>query len=217
MNRRPASLAALMVVVLLTRGMLTSGAAEVETTAASALPINSPDVVDGKATYSLLNGANEGTPGIAEVIANVVPAGAIDDSPGRVDSPLTILPGSTGFKQDDLQVLVGNGESPENEPVQGLGLKFGDGGFEPNGVLNFALDLNKSITTKPELLLVSPAPNLAFAPATVINSVISEVTSAPPPQATPVNNVPEPLSLALWSALAVIGGLARARSRRSRA
>ena len=100
-------------------------------------------------------------PPVTEVVTYVVPPGAINDK--TVESPLTILEGSSGFDPEALLVAVGNGEVPEGQenagdPVQGLALNFGPDGFAPGGVFNFSLNLNPAISDAPDLVLLPDSP-----------------------------------------------------------
>ena len=109
----------------------------------------SPAGAESITTYRLSNNNPAGTTPVTEVVAYVVPPGAINDK--TVESPLTILEGSSGFDPEALLVAVGNGEVPEGQanagdPVQGLALNFGPDGFAPGGVFNFSLNLNPAIS-----------------------------------------------------------------------
>lgn len=187
-------------------------------------------------TYRLTNTNPTGTAPISEVVTYVVPPGAINDK--TVQSPLTIMDGSSGFDPEALLVAVGNGKVPEGQanagdPVQGLALNFGQKGFSPGGVFNFSLNLNPSIKDAPNLVLLPDSPaGLAIqdVPPTSVDvggdggvgkgggdggtgsgGSGGVVPVVPPGGGTaPENQVPEPMSVVIWSVLAGLG-LARAR------
>ena len=196
----------------------------------------SPAGAESITTYRLRNNNPTGTAPVTEVVTYVVPPGAINDK--SVESPLTILEGSTGFDPEALLVAVGNGQVPEGQPnagdpVQGLALNFGQSGFAPGGVFNFSLNLNPAITDAPDLVLLPASPaGLAIedVPPTSVDvggdDGVVDVGGGggtgtggggpvvPPGSVTPPENqVPEPMSVVVWSVLAGLG-LARARKLR---
>ena len=202
----------------------------------------SPAGAEGITTYRLSNTNPAGTAPVTEVVTYVVPPGAINDK--TVESPLTILEGSSGFDPEALLVAVGNGEVPEGQenagdPVQGLALNFGPEGFAPGGVFNFSLNLNPAISDAPNLVLLPDSPaGLAIqdVPPTSVDvggddGVVDRRgrrwrrrrqrrrgrrwgrPGRPPGGGGsngPENQVPEPMSVVIWSVLAGLG-LARAR------
>jgi hypothetical protein len=121
-------------------------------------------------------------------------------------SPLTPVGGSFGFQQP-LTVL----QSPSNPQ---LAILFDMGDPKTPGQLNFkvSLDPNYSSMTPPTLTLLFLDPvSLAATVGPELTSYTPTVANGAPPAAAP-----EPVSLALWSALAG-AGLLRARAfRRSR-
>ncbi len=191
-------------------------------------------------TYRLSNKSPAGTAPVTEVVAYVVPPGAINDQ--TVQSPLTILDGSSGFDQAALLVAVGNGAVPDGQanagdPVQGLALSFGESGFSPGGIFNFSLSLNPLVSASPDLVLFANSPaGLAIedVPPTSVDVVADPVVGngtgdagtgsggevAVVPVVDPGSGsgggnaaevqVPEPMSVVIWSVLAGLG-LARAR------
>jgi len=205
----------------------------------------SPAGAEGITTYRLSNNSPSGTTPVKEVVTYVVPPGAINDK--TVESPLTILAGSSGFDPEALLVAVGNGVVPEGQenagdPVQGLALNFGQGGFAPGGVFNFSLNLNPAISDAPNLVLLPDSlAGLAIqnVPPTSVdvggddgvdtgggdggnggsNGGGGDGGGGPvvPPGGGgsngPENQVPEPMSVVIWSVLAGLG-LARARKLR---
>lgn len=159
------------------------------------------------ASYQLKNTAAPGSDPVTGVVANILPPGAVVP-PSPQESPLTILAGSTGFDQDNLQVLLGDGQTPTGEPLQALALDFGDQGLAPGGILNFALSLASATQATPDLVLPPTASQLTLASYTP--------PSKPLPNPIPVVSVPEPVSVALWTAaagLALVVGRLRSRAR----
>jgi hypothetical protein len=195
----------------------------------------SPAGAESITTYRLSNNNPSGAASISEVVAYVVPPGAINDK--TVQSPLTVLAGSSGFDPESLLVAVGNGEVPvgqENagDPVQGLALNFGPEGFAPGGIFNFSLNLNPDISDAPNLVLLPDSPpGLAIqtVPPTSVDVGGGDGGTGsgdgggdggggpvvPPGDGGngPENQVPEPMSVVIWSVLAGLG-LARARKLR---
>lgn len=149
--------------------------------------------------FQLKNISNE--PGhtpitIDRVGALVFPPGSIvPNDPNK--SPLEILPGSSGFDKDSLQVLLGEG-TRDGQPAQILGLDFSPGGFQPGAVLNFSLDImpvDTKVTLTPELV----------EPEDGMNSIVLQAVST--------QTVPEPGSIAIWA----LGGASLAWYARRRA
>ncbi len=193
---------------------------------------------------------NTGNTPISQVDFNVIPPGSItppvvgtDPTTGKplTGSPMTILPGSTGFDPSNFSVALGSGPG-----VQGLRLLFGQkqtvgsdgqvtitpvlgsdgqptGMFQPGGQLNFALSVDPSYQGALQLVLPSTATGLSL-------TTLSADPGGSTPQdngvggtgaaGDPANQVPEPLSITLWSAATLLG-LTRARvyrrARRARA
>ena len=143
--------------------------------------------------------------------------------------PLTVLDDSSGFDRAGLQFGLAGG-SINNEPKQGLGLIFGNGGLQPGGQLHFTLKLDPSYTGDLDLQLVDSLKTLnPLASGTLTLAGMAAPspdtggkgngndggsgggggTTSPPPTQTP-----EPLALIVWSAGAAGLVLARARARR---
>jgi hypothetical protein len=152
---------------------------------------------------------NPPTPQFTAVVA---PVGVVPPPSGSATGPLTILPGSSGFDTQNLSVYLGNFPSGANSTItqQALGLSFYGQGLAAGGVLNFALTINKSLANNPPQL-ESQTSGITIKLEKVEDS--SPSTSTTNGGATPAagngGNVPEPLSLLLWSALAG-AGLSRA-------
>lgn len=174
-----------------------------------------PADASGLATFRLANIDAPGASAVQKATLRVIPAGIVptEDSAGkpRTDSPLKILPDSTGYKSsgldlDGLKVFSGKGVTPEGDPFKVLQLNFRDG-FQPGGRLFFTVE-----TTSPaeadllRLVLPSSVHNLAIE-ALPTPAGVNPVSAAPPVAPT----VPEPLSVLLWSTVALLG-LARAHA-----
>jgi hypothetical protein len=151
--------------------------------------------------------AGSGDSPVMTVLASIVPPGSVTP-PDPSTSPLTILAGSSGFNPDDLKVSLGDGTTPSGDPFQALALDFGPGGLAPGGRLYFSLNLAASSDGVVNLILPSSINNLA------VSSYV------PPPGVTPIDggqgNVPEPISLVLWTGLATFGVIRARIYRRSR-
>jgi hypothetical protein len=175
---------------------------------------------DGQATYQLTNNNPPGTAPVTQVVANVIPPGAIVPVNPQT-SPLTILPGSSGFNESDLKVLLGSGKTPSGGQLQALALDFGAGGLAPGGVLNFNLSLDPTLNAAPTLQLPPTATGLSITevslPPSGGNSGGGNGGSSGQPYGNGgggVGNVPEPMTLLIWSTGALGLGLLRARAYR---
>jgi len=153
---------------------------------------------DHMINYTLTNTSSNTING---VVLGVSPTNDIDES---LPSPVTVLPGSTGFNPAGLNGATGDGTVPAGQPnagapLQVLVMNFFNGGFAPGGVLNFGLSVHDSVTTPPSLTLQLPASGLSIAEIPPVgsgtNSDPGTNNNNPPP------NVPEPMSLAIWSVL----------------
>lgn len=183
-----------------------------------------------------------GNSGLTIFQADVDPANAVVPS-DPASSPVHILDGSTGFNQQNMTVLLGNG-TENGATVQQLVLLFGvqpqydsggkltgfqpvldsggnaDPGLAGNGVVKFSLDLAPDFKGTLNLL---PTPtsassfsltSLTLPPSSP--SSPSTTTSSPSSPVAPVLNVPEPVSVALWLAGMGVGTLRALRFRRHR-
>lgn len=149
-----------------------------------------------------------------QVVALVLPAGGVvppTQSDGTQGSPLTVLPDSQGFDASHLVVALKDGTSSSGQKEQMFGLFFFGEGLQPGGVLHFALSVDKALASNPPVL-ASQTPGISIVPDTPATTppTTTDGGSTTPPIS---NQIPEPLSLALWSAAAV--GVAF-RHRRSR-
>lgn len=172
-------------------------------TVLAANPVRASSMV----SFSLKNTDAAGASPVTSVLASIIPPGDVTP-PDPSTSPLTILAGSTGFNVDDLKVSLGEGTTPAGDPFQALALDFGAGGFQPGGQLYFSLNLAASNDGVVNLILPSSVTNLTIA------------SYSPPPGVTPIdggqNNVPEPMSILLWSGLAALGVIRARVYRRAR-
>jgi hypothetical protein len=159
----------------------------------------------------------DGNPPEPQFTAVVDPVGVVPPPGGSITGPLAILPGSSGFDPQNLFVYLANVPSDPNATItqQALGLSFYGQGLASGSVLHFALTIDKSLTNNPPQL-ESLTPGITIKLDSVSDSSGTPATSqggTPPPPPPP--NLPEPVSLMLWSALAGAGLLrARARGRR---
>ena len=168
------------------------------------------EAVNGSASFQL---RNDSASEVAErALALINPAGSIVPTNQDV-SPVTILPGSSGFDQDNLRVFLFDGD-PGQTGQEGtgvaLGLEFAGGGLAPGGVLNFAVSLLPGFQGPLTL-------DLIFGPDATSESV-SFGDGPPVPVPVPsVPSVPEPISVVLWSSLAGLGLIRAHAFRRSHA
>ena len=109
--------------------------------------------------YSLTTSSTIGVPDSnisgPQVVALITPPGSVVPptlSNGTQGSPLTVLPGSTGFDPSQLVVALNNAPSSTGQPQQQLGLVFYGDGFQASGVLNFALSVNSALASDPPVL-----------------------------------------------------------------
>jgi hypothetical protein len=177
----------------------------------------------GMATYQLVNTGDANASPVTQVVAEIIPAGAVSPPSPNVD-PLTILSGSTGFNKSNLIDFLGNGTLNTGNPLQVLKLQFDGSGLAKGGVVNFALNLDPSYTGPPPTLELAPGTTgvslLSFTPPVTSGAGGSGGGTTPPlaggGSGGGTNSVPEPISLALWSVAAGLG-LLRARAfRRAR-
>lgn len=143
------------------------------------------------------------------VVSTVVPPNAIQPINAST-SPLSIVNGSFGFDQSNLQVFL----SPPDATTQQIAVLFANGGLAPGGVLDFKVSLDPSYNsmTAPTLTLQAPFADLS---ATAPQLMAYTPTSANAAPAAPAST-PEPVSVALWSALAGAGWLRARAFRRAR-
>jgi hypothetical protein len=180
------------------------------------------------ATYQL---KNTGTATASQVLAEIEPAGSVFAPASSQQSPLTVLSGSSGFNASGLTVAIGTGKLANGDPLQVLNLQFDKAGLAPGAVLDFSLNLGTNYSgPTPSLLLEDPTTGLApkglsLVPYTPPTSSTGGGTGTKTGTGTgtgsggtttPSAQVPEPISLAVWSVAAGLG-LLRARAfRRAR-
>jgi hypothetical protein len=155
--------------------------------------------------------ANPPTP---QFTAVVDPVGLVPPPSGSATGPLTILPGSSGFDPQNLSVYLGSIPSDPNATItqQALGLSFYGQGLASGGVLNFALTIDQALANNPPQL-ESLTPGISIKLDGVENTSSQSSSSNGNGGAAPASGngqVPEPLSLLVWSALTG-AGLLRAR------
>lgn len=218
MKRRPTVLTATAVAAAFLLAMRPAPAS------ADGITPNASD--SGMANYRLTTDTDIAAPaddaGGPQIIARVVPPGTVVPpklADGSEASPLSILKSSSGFNQDRLIVALKDnltnlsaGESPE----QLFGLSFFGDGFKKGGQLDFSLSIGSSVKTPPTLESLTPGV-----------SITALQTVTPPtdvPVLTPITNVapggsqvPEPMSVLLWTAMTGIGVLRARGFRRGKA
>jgi len=143
------------------------------------------------------------------VLAGVVPPTAIVPPPSAGPSgpnlgPLTIVKGSSGFDANNLPVIT----SPPGANPAGIGFDFTTVTDLANPAnFKYSRDPSYNLSNTPSLTLQAPDADL---------TMFSYTPTAPNAAPGAATNTPEPVSLALWSALAG-AGLIRARAfRRAR-
>ncbi len=171
-------------------------------------------IATNNSTYELINLSPTGSKPVSVVVADINPPGSIVP-PNAQTSPLTILPGSSGFDPNALTVNLGNTAATSTTPAQqALGLGFGNGGFQPGGVLNFALSTAPNLQGPIQFTLAQGMTDLVFkaiqstSTSSNSNSSSSSDSTTPPPVTTGSTAsttptavfVPEPVSLVAWSA-----------------
>jgi hypothetical protein len=212
LRRCTATLGLLTVALILGEGPTTASASSVVSelvTTNSSGTVTSDQIVPtgtpGSTLYAYYQLTNVGTTSnTGDIVASVVPSGTIQPVNSST-SPLIPVGGTFDYSlPNSYQVLTG---TLPNSTDQGLALVFGNGGLAPGGVLDFkvSLDPSYSSSTSPVLTLLPPS--------TGVTTDALDLISYTPGIANglPVVNTPEPVSLALWSALAA-AGLIRARS-----
>ena len=172
--------------------------------------------------YSLTTSSTIGAPGSnisgPQVVALITPTGGVVPptlSNGTQGSPLTVLPGSTGFDPSQLVVALSNTPSSTGQPEQKLGLLFYGEGFHVNGLLKFALSISSALASDPPVLQsLTPGITItADSPTTGTTTTTGAIGNGGSSSSSSTNGVvnnPEPLSVILWSAV-LVGVVARNR------
>ncbi|MFO0889008.1 MAG: hypothetical protein U0790_07650 [Isosphaeraceae bacterium] len=201
-----------------TLGVLLTLGAGIPSSAARAASMN-PNASTTTANYRLISSVDLPVPDASiqapQVVASIAPPGGVvppKQSDGTEGSPLTVLPDSHGFDPNHLVVLLLDSKNDAGQPEQKFGLLFDGQGMKAGGVLHFALSIDSALASNPPVLKAQ-TPGFEIIPDTP--DPVPPTTVDGGGNGTPVqgNQIPEPLSLVLWSAAAV--GIA-ARHRRTR-
>jgi len=149
------------------------------------------------------------------VEAVVNPTGGVVTLPagsnGAVPNPLTPVSLPAGLNADQLVDGFKNATGSNGQPEQLFGLEFGQG-MPANSVFTFTLTTNGSLSTAPQL--ISQTPGVTINTVSFSPSGSTPIADGGGGGGGPTNpNVPEPLSLLIWSALAC-AGLWRVRAQR---
>lgn len=153
-----------------------------------------------------------------QIVATVTAPGQILPpklADGSEGSPLTILPDSTGFDASQVVVALKQDTSTSGQKQQDFGLVFFGSGLAANAMLHFALNVNSALANDPSLLQLS-TPSSGFTLTPVVDAGSGPGTGTGTGGTTDggsSQNIPEPLSIIVWSALTGIG-LMRVRSMR---
>jgi hypothetical protein len=199
LRRCPAILAALSAALVLAARPTPSGADTINTREADY-------------TLSLPDGLSAADPSATSPqLVATLPAGSIvtqSDSGGKQLSPLTVN-SSSGLDPSGLLVLLR--DNPSDSSQQQFGLSFFGSGVQAGGSLNFGLSLNNSLSQPPTLDFSLPSGGTMALSGTWAGQTSSSGTGSGSDSgsgqttATPGSEVPEPLSLVLWSALSGLG------------
>lgn len=174
-------------------------------------PIN-PNANPATATYRLTSTTTLPAPDAQiegpQVVAMVLPAGSVVPpklADGSEGSPLTVLPDSHGFDPDQLVVALKDGMNSQGQAEQYFGLIFFGQGLQPGGELHFALSIDKALASNPPILnVLTPGVSIVGPLPTAVPPTDSPPESPPggsEPMEPPIQ-IPEPLSILLWSAVA---------------
>src|SRR5262249_21646064 len=147
-----------------------------------------------------------------QVVALIQPAGNLTVATGGIvtpatsatQGPLTILANSSGFNSSGVYDFLAT-KQVSGQTVQALGLSFYGQGLAANGGLNFSLNVANQ-SAPPQLVSQTKGVTITLDPA-------SSSTSSQSTTGGTTSEVPEPLSVLLWSVLAG-AGLLRARATR---
>ncbi len=158
------------------------------------------------------------TPPISpQVVALIEPSGNLTVATGGIvtpptsatQGPLTILANSAGFKSTGVYDFLATTKDSNGQPLQALGLSFYGQGLAANGILNFSLNVANQ-SSPPQLVSQTKGVTIALSPATSSTSTSSQSSGG-----ATTSEVPEPLSLLLWSVIAGAGLLRASVMRRS--
>jgi len=189
----------------------------VDARAASMNPNASPETTT--ANYRLTSTVSLPVPDASiqapQVVALISPPGGVvppKQADGTEGSPLTVLPDSHGFDPNHLVVLLLDSTTDSGEPQQKFGLLFDGQGMEAGGVLHFALSIDKALADTPPVL-TSQTPGFTIVPDERVPSTPNGGEGGTL-NGDGGNQIPEPLSLVLWSAAATGIAIRHRRSRR---
>jgi hypothetical protein len=177
-------------------------------------PAGADTITTREADYTLTfpNGLAAADPNATspQLIATL-PTGSIvpqTDSSGKQESPLTIN-SSSGFDTSGLLVLLR--DDPSDASQQQFGLSFFSTGVQSGGTLNFGLSLNSSLSQPPTLDFTTPSGGTVgltgtWADASSGSGSGTTGTGTGSGQTTTPqgSEVPEPLSLAIWTSMSVL-------------
>lgn len=175
-------------------------------------------------TYRLTDTDPAGSTPLSQVAATVSPNGAIVPlNPSQ--SPLTVLPGSSGFDASNLQVLLGTGTGADGSAAQALGLSFGNGGLAPGGVLNFSLQTSPTVSGPLQFTLPTGTSDVSIQSiAATTSGGGSNGSSGSGGGNSPSDSggggsvtVPEPMSAVVWCGLLGLGAWQSRRRRPQKA
>ena len=186
---------------------------------ATSMSVVSAGPIVNTSNYRLVDNDPAGSAPITAITLLVNPSGT-EANPtvmpaDPLQSPLTIASDSTGFT-GKLQVASGAVSLPSGKANEVVNLVFSDTGFQPGGILNFALQTNPGLGgTIPTLSVYFPTSSSL----SLLNLDKLATTGTDDPASsggsTGVILVPEPVSIAVWAALGTLG-LARATHYRMR-
>ncbi len=168
------------------------------------------------------------TPNIAapQVVALIEPVGSVPAPPANSTAgPLTILAGSQGFNQSGVYDFLNTPKDANGNLLQpiALGLSFynnassqGLASLANGGVLNFSLNVANQ-NAPPQLVSQTKGVSITLEQgASTSGSGSSDTSSGGSGGQITTENVPEPLSVLVWSALAGAGLLRSRAARKSR-
>jgi hypothetical protein len=143
-----------------------------------------------------------------QVVALIDPTGGVVTPPSNsTQGPLTILAGSQGLNTREVYDYLASGPGSNGQTLQALGLSFYGQGLAAGGILNFSLNVTNA-SEPPQVVSQTPGVTINLDP-------VSSTSNSSSSSQNPITDseVPEPLSLILWSTLAG-AGLLRARTLR---
>jgi hypothetical protein len=146
------------------------------------------------------------TPNVSppQVVAQIVPAGGVYTPPTTsAVGPLTVLASSKGFTTSGLYDSLATTTDSSGKLEQLLGLSFYGQGLKAGGELDFTLAITNP-SSPPQLKSLVDGVTITLDQPPTSSDGSGSIVNA---------QTPEPLSLLLWSALA-LAGLVRARAAR---